>query len=66
MHSADVFNKKKNLAVDGSDEQDAIDQHLIDTGYDGEVDGVWTQVPDPMAYFNWDYNKFQNMFYFNA
>ena len=62
---ADVFNEENDLAVDGPDEQGAIDQHLIDTGYDGEVDGVWTQVPDPMAYFNWDYDKFQNMFYFD-
>lgn len=62
---ADVFNNGNDLAVDGPEEKNAIDQHLIDTGYDGEVDGAWTQVPDPMAYFNWDYNKFQNMFYFD-
>ena len=62
---ADVFNKENDLSVDGPDEQGAIDQHLIETGYDGEVNGVWTQVPDPMAYFNWDYDKFQNMFYFD-
>lgn len=61
----DVFNSNQDLAVNGPQEQSAIDQHLIDTDYDKYVDGVWTQVPDPMEYFNWDYDKFQNMFYFD-
>lgn len=62
---ADVFNNGNDLAVDGPNEKNAIAQHLIDTGYDKYVDGVWTQVPNPMAYFHWDYNKFQSMFYFD-
>lgn len=60
----DVFDSANDLAVNGSQEKNAIRQHLKDTGYDEyDSNGVWKQRPQP-DYKNWDWNTFNNMFYY--